>query len=148
MKVYPWPGTWSISFTNIRRTSWTLILEPFAETIEIIFPFKESGKSFLFPSINFSILSNTWSWPTDHPVNSSLKISSIVIWNSENDEVVGIPVDPPTGMVKISPFPNPYPVFLNTKSITLDPWPTTISTTALVPTPTILDVEYCRGIFE
>ena len=61
---------------------------------------------------------------------------------------VGIPVVPPTGIVKISPFPNPQPGFLNTKSMTLDPCPTTICTTALVPTPTILDDEYCKFISE
>ena len=72
----------------------------------------------------------------------------MVILNSEKDEVVGIPVDPPIGTVNISPFPYPYPVFLIVKSITLDPWPTTISTTALVPTPTELPEEYCKGIFE
>ena len=59
----------------------------------------------------------------------------------ENDDVVGIPVSPPVGIVKISPLPYPYPVFVNVNSITLEPWPTTISTTALVPTPTVLEDE-------
>ena len=49
--------------------------------------------------------------------------------------VVGIPVVPPTGTVKISSSPYPYPVFVISKSITLDPCPTTISIVACVPTP-------------
>ena len=107
--------------TKIRRTSWTLILDPFPETIEIEFPARDSGKFFLDPSIKSLISSKTCNCPIDQPANLSLITSSMVILNSEKDEVVGIPVDPPIGTVNISPFPNPYPVFLIVKSITLDP---------------------------
>ena len=73
------------------------------------------------PSIKSLISSKTCNCPMDQPANLSLITSSIVILNSEKDEVVGIPVDPPIGTVNISPFPYPYPVFLIVKSITLDP---------------------------
>jgi hypothetical protein len=39
-------------------------------------------------------------------------------------------------------------VFLISKSITLDPCPTTISTVASVPNPEREESEYTRGIFE
>ena len=133
--MYPSPGTCNISLTKTRRTSWTLILDPLEAIIETIFPERDSGKDVLSPSINLSMLSKTSKVPKDHPVNLSVNILSIVTLNSWNEEVVGIPDWPPNGIVKTSPTLYPYPVFFISKSIILDPCPTTTSTVALVPIP-------------
>ena len=61
----------------------------------------------------------------------------MLIWNSLKFEVVGIPVSPPIGTVKICSTSYPYPVFVISKSIILDPCPTTISITAWVPKPLV-----------
>ena len=100
-----------------------------------------NSKSVLLPSINLSILSRTSNWPTDHAVNSSLNIFSISIVNSLNVLLgsVGIPVAPPIGTVSFWRLPYPLPVFWIVKLTTLDPWPTTISIVASVPSP--LDVS-------
>ena len=80
--------------------------------------------------------SRTWSSPIDQPLNLSAKVFCTVNWNSlNNDPVVGIPVAPPIGTVRICPSSYPYPVLIISKSITLDPCPTTILTLAAVPTP-------------
>ena len=95
-------------------------------------------KELLSPSNWSSMESRTWSSPIDHPTNLSVKVFSILILNSLNDApapVVGIPVVPPIGTVKICSFPYPYPILIISKSITLDPWPTTILILAAVPTP-------------
>ena len=123
--------------TKTRSTSWTLTLDPLPATIEVITPFNSIGKFVLDPLINCSILSMTWSSPTAHPVNSSVAISSISTWNSWKVLVrsVGIPTVPPIETVRVSLLPYPNPVFLISKSITLDPWPTTISIFAPDPLP-------------
>ena len=102
-KMYPSPGTCRISLTNTSRTSCTLILDPFDAIIETVVPANDNGKEVLSPSMNFSILSRTSKVPKDHPLNLSVNILSIVILNSLNDDVVGIPVYPPKGTVSISP---------------------------------------------
>ena len=72
-------------------------------------------------------------------------------FDATKEEDVGIPVDPPVGIVNMSPLPYPYPVFLTSKSITLDPCPTTISIVAALPVPAEPEVwvraipEYERG---
>ena len=41
--------------------------------------------------------------PIDQALNLSVKVFCTVIWNSENPDVVGIPVNPETGTVNTSP---------------------------------------------
>ena len=138
--MYPLPGTCKTSLMNINKVSWTLILDPLEERIEIKLLDNVIEKATVCPSNWSSSLSRTWSSPIDHPVNSSTKVFCIVNWNSLNDDpVVGIPVAPPIGTVKICPSTYPYPVLMISKSITLDPCPTTILTFACVPMPE--DVE-------
>ena len=55
---------------------------------------------------------------------------------------------PPIATVKISPLPNPYPLLVISKSITLEPCPTTISTFASVPKPETEDDEYSSERLE
>ena len=133
---------------NTKRTSWTLILDPFLATIDILSVLRNNGKSLRCPSIYSSTLSRTSKVPKDQPLNLSVATSSIVIWNSLYDDVVGIPVVPPTSTVRISPLPYAYPVFLISKSIILDPWPTTISIVASVPKPDNESELYLSGKLE
>ena len=111
-KVYPLPGTCKTSLMNINRVSWTLILDPFEERIEYKLPSIFIWKELFSPSNWSSMGSIFWSSPIDHPTNLSVKVFSILILNSLNDTptpVVGIPVAPPIGTVKICSFPYPYP---------------------------------------
>ena len=82
-------------------------------------------------------MSRTSNSPIDHPENSSVYVSWIESLNSlkETDPVVGIPVVPPIATVKICSCPYPYPRFVISKSITLEPCPTTILAVALAPFP-------------
>ena len=66
-----------------------------------------NGKSILEPSIKLVTSSNVSRTPTDHPVNSSLITFSIWISNISEvkEEVVGIPVVPPTATVSLSLLP-------------------------------------------
>ena len=144
--MYPSPGTWRISLTKTNRTSWTLIFDPRDDLIETKFPATFNGNVLVSPSNSSSTLSNTCKVPRDHPVNSSVNVFWIVTLNSWKDEVVGIPVNPPIGTVKVSPFPYPYPVFLISKSMTLDPCPTTTSIVAPVPIPDVESELYLKGI--
>ena len=93
--------------TKTKSTSWTLTLDPLPATIEVTTPFNSIGKFVLDPLMNCSILSITWSSPTDHPVNSSVAMSSTVIWNSWKVLVVsvGIPTVPPMDTVRVSLLP-------------------------------------------
>ena len=121
---------------NINKVYWTLIFDPLEERIEIKLLDNVIGKETASPSNLLSKLSNTWSSPIDHPVNLSAKVFCIDSWNSLNaDPVVGIPVGPPIGTVKIWSSIYPYPVLIISKSITLYPCPTTTFTVACVPTP-------------
>ena len=87
---------------NINKVSWTLIFDPLEERIEIKLLDTVIGKETVSPSNLSSKLSNTWSSPIDHPVNLSAKVFCMDILNSLNDDpVVGIPVGPPIGTVKI-----------------------------------------------
>ena len=79
-----------MSLTNTKRTSWTLILDPLAETIDILSVLSNNGKSLRSPSIYSSILSRTSRVPKDQPLNLSVATSSMVIWNSLYNDVVGM----------------------------------------------------------
>jgi len=118
-----------------------LIPDPGEESIEIISVFTFNKKSFFSLSNWSSIESKVSNSPIDHPLNLSFETSSIVILNSLNPEVVGIPTVPPIETVSIWLFPYPNPVFTISKSITLEPWPTTISMIAFVPIPEEEDEE-------
>ena len=72
LKVYPSPGTWSVSLINTRRTSCTLILEPFAALIVISDPESLSENATVLPSKRSSRLSSTCRVPSDQAVNSSV----------------------------------------------------------------------------
>ena len=116
------------------------MFEPFDEKIEIGILDNVSGNLVLLPLNLLSILSRTWSSPIVQPVNLSSVVFSISILNSlKETPVVGMPIDPPTGNVRTWPSPYPYPVLVISKSIILDPWPTTILILACVPIPE--DVE-------
>jgi len=78
-------------------------LDPLPATIEVMTPSTSIGKLVLVPFTNFSTLSITCNSPTDHPVNSSLTISSISILNSSKVLLVsvGIPIVPPIATVSV-----------------------------------------------
>ena len=81
---------------------------PFDLLMDIVTPALTNGKSTLAPSINWVTSSNVSRTPKDHPVNSSLITFSISISNifdEVKEEVVGIPVVPPTETVSLSPLP-------------------------------------------
>ena len=122
---------------NIKIVAFTSILDPSADLITNKSPLYLRENVLLAPSHNASQSSRICISPRVQPANESLYTFSISIWNSLYVTVgsVGIPALPPVLTVRISPWPNPYPVCLISKSITLDPWPTTTSIVAYVPIP-------------
>ena len=145
--MYPTPGFCRISLTVTISTCWTSTLEPLGALIDIKDPERVRLNAVVFPSKLEAILSSVWRTPTLQPVNSSEN----TFWTSNSnclksliDPVVGIPVRPPVGIVKVCPGWYPTPLLLIEKSITLDPLPTTISTVPFKPS--CVEPTYSKGM--
>ena len=106
--LYPSPGTWRTSLTKISKTSWTLITDPLPALIETAVPFKVIGNVILPPLNNGAISSSACKVPRVHPVNSSVNVLVISTSNwlfAEKEESVGIPLNPPNGIVNVWLWP-------------------------------------------
>ena len=85
-----------------------MITDPFAALIETAVPFNVSGNVILPPLNNVAILSSASKVPRVHPVNSSVNVlvTSTSNWLlAEKEESVGIPLNPPNGIVRVWLWP-------------------------------------------
>ena len=84
-----------------------LTSEPRSDWSDNCCPERVIGNDFLCPSKRLEKSSRTSMSPRVHAEKESVLISRTSTWNSlkSEDAVVGIPVEPPVGIVKMSPNP-------------------------------------------